>query len=235
MALLSCLRGDALRPVLPQTDGGQLALYNAAHHHSAASSSSSSSEPPAAGYLGGEPALVVSAVGGRLLVFDSRLQHEVLPAHRRRYSITAFFYKGRQQQQLQTPHAMLPSNVAAAAAAADSPVASQQQAAPATINSSATVSRLPRIFVSVAAFRDDECQWTLRDLFVKAAHPARVFVGVVWQVNPAADADFVRMAGGARTAAHAHQVCACVRAACMWPCCTPPRCWPQNGISCAVS
>jgi predicted 2-oxoglutarate/Fe(II)-dependent dioxygenase YbiX len=43
------------------------------------------------------------------------------------------------------------------------------------------------IFVRVAAYRDPECQWTVRDLFAKAAHPERVFVGVCWQYLPSVD------------------------------------------------
>jgi hypothetical protein len=39
----------------------------------------------------------------------------------------------------------------------------------------------PRIFVSVVSYRDPEAVHTLEDLFEKAAHPERVFVGVVWQ------------------------------------------------------
>ena len=39
------------------------------------------------------------------------------------------------------------------------------------------------IFVSVAAFRDAECRWTVRDLFEKAARPGRVHVGVCWQAD----------------------------------------------------
>jgi len=48
---------------------------------------------------------------------------------------------------------------------------------------------LPRIFVQIASYRDRECQWTLRDLFVKAARPERIFAGVVWQYVPGEDAD----------------------------------------------
>jgi hypothetical protein len=47
----------------------------------------------------------------------------------------------------------------------------------------------PRIFVSVASYRDTECQWTVKDLFEKAAHPERVFVGICWQFIAAEDAD----------------------------------------------
>jgi hypothetical protein len=38
-----------------------------------------------------------------------------------------------------------------------------------------------RIFVQIASYRDPECQWTLKDMFEKAANPDRVFAGVVWQ------------------------------------------------------
>jgi hypothetical protein len=77
---------------------------------------------------------------------------------------------------------------------------------------------MPRIFVSIASFRDAECQWTLRDLFVKSAHPERVFVGVVWQIDPVADAGYVRMAGGNRTAQYLPQVGAEVPLPC-WAVC----------------
>lgn len=48
---------------------------------------------------------------------------------------------------------------------------------------------LPRIFVSIASYRDTECQWTVKDLFEKAAHPDRVFVGICWQFIRDEDAD----------------------------------------------
>lgn len=46
----------------------------------------------------------------------------------------------------------------------------------------------PRIFVQIASYRDPECQWTIKDLFDRAAHPERVFVGVLWQSIEAEDA-----------------------------------------------
>lgn len=48
---------------------------------------------------------------------------------------------------------------------------------------------LPRIFVNIASYRDTECQWTVRDLFDKATHPDRVFVGLCWQFVPGDDDD----------------------------------------------
>ena len=45
----------------------------------------------------------------------------------------------------------------------------------------------PSIFVNIASYRDPECQWTLADLFAKARHPERVFVGICWQFVPEQD------------------------------------------------
>jgi hypothetical protein len=47
----------------------------------------------------------------------------------------------------------------------------------------------PRIFVSIASYRDTECQWTVKDLFEKASKPERVFVGLCWQFIREEDAD----------------------------------------------
>lgn len=46
----------------------------------------------------------------------------------------------------------------------------------------------PRIFVRIPSYRDPECQWTVKDLFEKAAHPERIFVGICWQYDPVEDA-----------------------------------------------
>ncbi|CAJ1446886.1 unnamed protein product [Effrenium voratum] len=45
----------------------------------------------------------------------------------------------------------------------------------------------PSIFVSIPSYRDPECQYTVGDLFAKAAKPARVFVGICWQADPEED------------------------------------------------
>ena len=46
-----------------------------------------------------------------------------------------------------------------------------------------------RIFVHIPAYRDRECQWTLRDMFERARHPERIFAGVCWQTVPEEDVD----------------------------------------------
>lgn len=53
---------------------------------------------------------------------------------------------------------------------------------------SSSSGKLPRIFVQIASYRDPECQWTVKDLFEKAAHPERIFVGICWQFDPEEDA-----------------------------------------------
>ena len=47
----------------------------------------------------------------------------------------------------------------------------------------------PRIFVSIASYRDTECQWTIKDLFEKALNPERISVGICWQFVPGDDDD----------------------------------------------
>ena len=44
-----------------------------------------------------------------------------------------------------------------------------------------------RIFVQIPSYRDPECPWTVRDLFEKAEHPRRVFVGICRQYGPEED------------------------------------------------
>lgn len=49
----------------------------------------------------------------------------------------------------------------------------------------------PRIFVSIAAYRDPECQPTVIDLLEQAAHPRRVHVRILWQYERETDRDYV--------------------------------------------
>src|SRR5690606_34304 len=44
-----------------------------------------------------------------------------------------------------------------------------------------------RIFVQIAAYRDPECQHTIRELFEKAARPQRIIVGLCLQIDRAQD------------------------------------------------
>jgi hypothetical protein len=51
-----------------------------------------------------------------------------------------------------------------------------------------------RIYVAIASYRDTECQWTVQDLFRKAARPERIFVGICWQIVPQEDKDCFEIA-----------------------------------------
>ncbi|MEO5349542.1 MAG: hypothetical protein H7836_07850 [Magnetococcus sp. YQC-3] len=62
------------------------------------------------------------------------------------------------------------------------------------------------IFVSVASYRDSECPWTLADLFAKATHPERVFVGVLWQMAPEDPAEWCQVPEGRATQVRGLQV-----------------------------
>jgi len=46
---------------------------------------------------------------------------------------------------------------------------------------------MDRIFVLVPSYRDAESPWTIKDLFAKAAHPERIFVGLSMQYDPLKD------------------------------------------------
>src|SRR3989338_5532216 len=48
---------------------------------------------------------------------------------------------------------------------------------------------LPTIFVSIASYRDNRCQNTITELYKKAKHPERIYVGIVQQNNAAIDKD----------------------------------------------
>ena len=80
------------------------------------------------------------------------------------------------------------------------PLAASMQATNCTSPSSRhTVKPGPgNIFVSIAAYRDPECQWTVCDLFKQAGEPELVNVGVVWQIDAVEDASFVRVAGSSK-------------------------------------
>jgi len=48
---------------------------------------------------------------------------------------------------------------------------------------------MQRIFISIASFRDPECQHTVVDAFAKAAEPGRIWAGICWQTDREEDRD----------------------------------------------
>ena len=108
--------GSCCVPWLMQAGGGQLALYNVPHlqhpgttataaapavnagaapTESSSTAAAESPEPASAAPPTHLPDLgsIITPLGGRLVVFDSLLEHEVLPAFQPRYALTTWFYK----------------------------------------------------------------------------------------------------------------------------------------------
>ncbi|MCD0458685.1 FkbM family methyltransferase [Roseiconus lacunae] len=54
---------------------------------------------------------------------------------------------------------------------------------------------MSRIFVRIAAYRDEETAPTIRDLFQKAAVPERISVAVCWQYQPGVDPETLEIPG----------------------------------------
>ncbi|KAL4430803.1 hypothetical protein ABPG75_006059 [Micractinium tetrahymenae] len=189
--------------------------------------------PPAisSGLDEGHCATVVPPLGGRLVVMDSRLLHEVLPAQAERYALTVWFSKtpppqrqvqqGSELQQAKQEQPPLldgqPQGQQLQGHEAEQQQRQQRQQwrqrrqqqqkqASALVLDAAPITAPGCVFVSIPAYRDSEAQWTMADLFAKAAHPERVRVGIVWQVELPGDAEFMRLAGDQRWLAQVRQV-----------------------------
>jgi hypothetical protein len=65
--------------------------------------------------------------------------------------------------------------------AMSNPTGENEAVAAAASVSAARSPKHARIFVQIAAYRDPDCQYTVQDLFLKAAHPERISVGICWQ------------------------------------------------------
>jgi [Skp1-protein]-hydroxyproline N-acetylglucosaminyltransferase len=135
-----------------RSDGGQLAVYHGVPHSSLD------------GEIKDEPYVSILPVSGRLVLFDSMIEHEVIPSLKDRWALTCWFYK--------------------------------PPLAPAPPMSSET------IFVSIAAYRDEETRWMIHDLYQKASQPDRVTVGIVWQVDLEKDAELMKPVGGSNYGNH---------------------------------
>ncbi|KAJ1459658.1 GlcNAc-domain-containing protein [Pelagophyceae sp. CCMP2097] len=123
-----------------------------------------------AGYFDVQPKL------DRLVIFDARLEHEVLPnLGNDRFALTQWWY-GSATKETRAP----PASVGVALPLPPPGAARADE----------------KIFVSIASYRDRECQHTLRSLFAAAAKPGNVFVGVVAQYDPLLDVDCFEAALG---------------------------------------
>lgn len=127
----------------------------------------------------------------RAVVFRSdQVEHEVRPCGSVERLALTFWLSGvcDGEGALRVPPALAdPSPAPAPASAMCPPLTQRPGGPPPLLLPSSLPAPAPAIFVSVACFRDSECQHTLRDLFLSAAFPARVFVGVVWQGDASRD------------------------------------------------
>eukprot|EP00887_Chlorella_sp_A99_P005631 scaffold1.g5631.t1 len=244
----------------PTHDGGALCVYG--HHGAPADAAAAGDAALRTGLDDGLPGTVVAPLPGRLVVFDSRLVHEVLPTHAERCALTCWFSRvgtgtsaagpaadaaGAQPTGEGAAGADAAGEGAAGGRAAADDLASQlrgasldevqgerqaagtgqepggaatleaahprgdaatpaQEAgsirptpglgllAPEPAPGAGAVTRPRHIFVSIASYRDSETQWTLADMFARAAQPELIRVGIVWQVNWQQDSAFVRIA-----------------------------------------
>ncbi|CAM9095053.1 unnamed protein product, partial [Heterosigma akashiwo] len=189
-----------LNPEWTPAEGGCLRLF---HPDPAA----------AAGGGGGERHLDVGPRGDTLVVFRAdKVEHAVRPtlAARGRMALTCWFHEDLTAAAAAAargparapppapaaPHALAPAREVDARPAARPPGAGS---AGATRPRRAAAlpsppARARRIFVSIASYRDPEARATVLDLLERAAHPERVFVGVVHQVDTEGgrDADCLR-------------------------------------------
>lgn len=81
------------------------------------------------------------------LACSDSIEHEVLPCHSRRTAITVWASTPEASCRISVPRAIAASNYHG------------------------------RIFVSIANYRDSEAPLTARDLFAKALHPDKIFIG----------------------------------------------------------
>lgn len=95
-----------------------------------------------------------------LVIFRSKdMEHEVLPTYRDRFALTVWFYGSG----LQKTNLRQPKCL--------------------------TLPYPDTIYVGIASYRDSECIRTVQDIFARAAHPDRIFVGICLQCE-ADDPDY---------------------------------------------
>ena len=158
------------------------------------------------------------------LCCSDTVEHEVLPSLSERLAVT-FWASAASSSSLERPLSItLSASVSVSVPAAADHIQSAGQAV--TVDSTKTSTPRPlfnridtspplrfpldaalqemqnnkSIFIAIASYRDSECQHTIRDLYLRAKFPDRLFVGVVWQCDRQEDANCFEFYGGAATA-----------------------------------
>lgn len=187
-----------LNPEWAQGDGGELVLHPPPHEASFASVDDR--QAPL-----NEPSFVVEPIAGRLLLFRSEIEHEVLSTRKSRWAITTWFSIDGDgpAPPLRPVRSLLPSDPPPALCTARPSALSvtQMSSSHGSQNGNArrgedgrsTGSQMPEvddgamaptIFVSIAAYRDAECQHTIASAYCSATLPSRIWVGACVQRDP---------------------------------------------------
>ena len=191
-----CMRGDeATTSARPEEEtGGRDAAGNAeVAQMNGCHLSNISSVPNSKGSIG-QGYVEVDPVGDRLVLFRSDTWHEVTPAHKPWFAITAWFSNTDSHTRSSNPGTTaVPPTTNKDSPERQLPISKilLQPSSPSPHSTNTN----SQIFVSIACFRDSECRWTVRDLFSKAAHPSHVRVGIVWQVDMEADKEMIDIGG----------------------------------------
>jgi len=138
----------------------------------------------------------VAPVGDRVLLFRSDVvPHEVRPIRKRpRYALTCWFYGIGPARMPRICRMMTTgSNSIVSVTKIDG-----RPPPPLPLCDRAGCGR-ERIFVSIASYRDSQCQPTLLNMFDNAEKPGRVFAGVVWQIDSREDSACFSMSESLRT------------------------------------
>lgn len=146
----------------------------------------------------------VAPLFNRLLLFQSEdIEHEVLPSFSDRYALTVWMYghngdtissvlmPGLEKLPHEAPVITSGMNMLRLGDIGSERLVMSYKAQPLpTILSklSEDEGKVQKIFVSIASYRDPECQHTIRSLFSSAEFPERIFVGVCMQYDRSVDA-----------------------------------------------
>lgn len=105
---------------------------------------------------------------GRLVIFRSdKVEHEVLPTNSPRIALTIWASGEKNNSNMLIDQQCLNAKL--------------YPSLPCAIDESNNNIIEDSIYVSVVAYRDTECKYTIDNLLVNASNPSRIYIGVVWQ------------------------------------------------------
>lgn len=126
--------------------------------------------------------LDIEAKFGRLIIFQSDIEHEVLPTYNVRLAITVWASGYIDRVKLNRNNYLTCEN---RESNVTFPLASYDNKPDSDLIKNST------IFISIAAYRDEECKHTVNSLLQAAVNPYRLYLGIVWQYNEGDDGDCI--------------------------------------------